>query len=620
MLIAKFKENRLVILTGALFILLASSHIPTFIYRHAFDKNTNVHLFLLGLISAFFGLYILLRPEKFQIGGKAIWLIWFIFIAEVISALLSSSPIASFVGETGRYVGVLSLICLLLVSTFHAQFNWESMRKLLWFYVLGAQLVALWGILQHFKLLTFPGDLGITSTLGNLDFYGAFVGTALPILFILAIGSTRQEKIVIAVAGLLSNYGIFLAGRRQAFVDTALLIFAILIFFFRQRIPRRQLSQNARTGFLTLGFFIWIEGIFLMPFYGSFVPLLGNDIQVKIRSDFWVAALNQFFSHPLFGVGPDQYGYYYERYRTLGSVEKYPTLLSNDAHGANVQTLATTGIVGTLAFALLIALLLRSLIILWDRNPRLRKVYFAFGTYFFIFLTNSAISPITLPNKYLFWALAGFIVGSAYRDLFGFSYGEDATEAEREEEVAAEAKERQTTSLALRIFAGASAAIILFVTANFGMAQIAFLNANEKHSIDHKALIHYLPSFYLPCTGYFDNSAAIVQSQGNQGLFDVAVAELGAHPRCVNARLVLLQIDWINNDMSGVGVQVRALEDQAPYRLEFLKMAANYAARVGDQLLAHKIYVQMQKVGFITVIHTGKAATSNTTATTAVTK
>ena len=616
----KLKENRLVLLTGALFILLASSHIPTFIYRHAFDKNTPVHLILLSLISALFALYILIRPEKFQIGGKAIWLIWFVFLAEVASALLSDSPIASFVGETGRYVGALSLVCLLLVSTFHAQFNWESMRKLLWLYLLGAELVALFGVLQYFKILAFPGDLGIVSTLGNLDFYGAFVGTALPILFILSIGSSRREKILIGIAAPISAYGLYLAGRRQSFVDVALLIMAIVIFLFRKRIPRRQLSQNARTGFLTIAFFIWIEGIFLMPFFGSFIPVLGNDVQVKIRSDFWVAALNQFFSHPLFGVGPDQYGNYYERYRTFGSVENYQTLLSNDAHGANVQTLATTGIVGTLAFALLIALLLRSLIILWDRNPRLRKVYFAFGAYFFIFLTNSAVSPITLPNKYLFWALAGFIVGSAYRGLFGFSYGIDATQAERDEEIATEERERRSTSRALRAFAGASAAIILFVTANFGIAQVLFLNANEKYSENPKALIHFIPSSYLPCTGYFDSSAAIAQSQGNQGLFDVAVAELQAHPRCINARLVLLQLDWINADMKGVGDQVNALKEQAPYRLEFLKMAANYAARVGDQKLAHEIFVQMQKVGFITFIHSNKAATSNTSTTSAVTK
>ena len=607
----KLKENRLVLLTGGLFILLASSHIPTFIYRHAFDKNTPVHLVLLSSMAALFAVYILLRPEKFAIGGKAIWLVWFVFIAEVASALVSSSPIASFVGEGGRFVGVLSLICLLLVSTFHAQFNWEQMRKLLWLYLLGAELLALYGILQYYKVLTFPGDVGITSTLGNLDFYGAFVGTALPILFILGINSTIREKAFIGISAAISTYGLYLAGRRQSFVDVSLLIIALIFFFFRKRIPRRQLSQNARTAYLTIGFFIWIEGIFLMPFFGSFVPVLGNDVQVKIRSDFWVAALNQFFSHPLFGVGPDQYGNYYERYRTFGSVENYANVIANDAHGANVQTLATTGIAGTLAFALLIALLLRSLIILWDRNPRLRKIYFAYGVYFFVFLTNSAVSPITLPNKYLFWALSGFIVGSAYRGLFGFSYGPDATEEEKAEEIAAEESERIRTSRALRIFAGLSAALILFIAANFSMAAITFMSANEKSVANPKATIHYIPSSYLPCIGYWDNTAAMVQNQGNQGLFDAAVAELQAHPRCINARLVLLQIYWVNNDMKGVGEQVKALEEMAPYRLDFLKMAANYAARVGDNALAHAVYVQMQKVGFITVIHTGKSATSS---------
>ena len=161
---------------------------------------------------------------------------------------------------------------------------------------------------------------------------------------------------------------------------------------------------------------------------------------------------------------------------------------------------------------------------------------------------------------------------------------------------------------------------MLFVATNFTIALFSFMSANEKSVSDPKATIHYIPSSYLPCTGFWDESAAIVQNQGNQGLFDIAIAELQAHPRCINARLVLLQLDWINADMKGVGDQVNALKEQAPYRLEFLKMAANYAARVGDQKLAHEIFVQMQKVGFITFIHSNKAATSNTSTTSAVTK
>jgi hypothetical protein len=107
----------------------------------------------------------------------------------------------------------------------------------------------------------------------------------------------------------------------------------------------------------------------------------------------------------------------------------------------------------------------------------------------------------------------------------------------------------------------------------------------------------------------------MAQSQGNQGLFDVAVAELQVHPRCVNARLVLFQIDWINNDMKAAGDQIHALENQAPYRLDFLKMASAYAARVHDTVLQHQLFIQMEKVGIITFVHSNKPATSSTATT-----
>ena len=119
----------------------------------------------------------------------------------------------------------------------------------------------------------------------------------------------------------------------------------------------------------TFALIIWAEFIFLVPFLGSWIPVLGNDIQVKIRSNFWLAGVRQFFDFPILGVGPDQYGSYYEKYRTLEDARAYEKILSNDAHSASVQTLATLGIVGTLAILILVAILVRSLMIQWDSKP-----------------------------------------------------------------------------------------------------------------------------------------------------------------------------------------------------------------------------------------------------------
>ena len=597
MVMAKIRGNRLVLATGGLFLLLALGHIPTTVLKAVFDKNAFVHFIILMLVAVLFGLHILRHLNKFIVSGRAIASLWILVIVVMVSALASPSLINSMVGDTGRHVGVISLFCLLLASIYHAQFSLGQMRKLLWLYLFAVSIVALLGLFQYIHWLSFPGDGGpITSTLGNLDFYGAFLGTSLPLFFYLWLDAHRRARIIIALAAILNITGIYLSGRRQAFVDIALLVIGIVIYLLRRFIPRRELTLDVRNAFLTLGFVIWIEGIFLMPFLGKSIPVLGSDIQVKIRGQFWDAALKQLVSHPLLGVGPDQYGNYYEQYRNVESLKQNATLLANDAHGANVQTLATLGIFGALAFALLIALLIRSLLILWDRRDWSHKVIFVFGLYFFVFLTNSAISPITLPNKFLFWAVAGFVVGQAYKDKF-----HDVPEGEWDSNIPL--RRNRGALMILVIF---MIGCIAFIGINFSWKSTTFISALETHARHPQQKVSLDPSPYLPCLGYFDAVAQIAQNQGNNHLYTVAYKEVQNHPRCFTARMIVAQVDWINGDMTDMGKQVHALIEIAPSRMEFLKMATAYAARVKDTALQHQIYLQMVKIGFIEIIHTGE--------------
>ena len=146
------------------------------------------------------------------------------------------------------------------------------------------------------------------------------------------------------------------------------------------------------------------------------IPLLfiTNEEQVVIRTTFWSSGIKMFVNKPLFGVGPDNFGYYYDQYRTLESFQKNEFLITNDAHSSVIQSMATLGVFAMLSFAFLLLILIRSLYINYNKYPNHRKTFYWLGVFFLIFITNSNISPITLPHKYLFWALAGFSIGTAY--------------------------------------------------------------------------------------------------------------------------------------------------------------------------------------------------------------
>ena len=563
------------VLSGLLFMTLALGHIPNNVFPHAFDKNAPVHFVLLMLISIFYSIYILIRRNRFEIPLKILGLIGFLVLAVLISAIRAPDLIGSLTGDTGRFTGAVSLLCLIIVAIYHSQFKLEQIHKLVQIFVTAIFVISVLGILQHHKVIDLPGDLGVTGTLGNLDFFGAFVGTGFALFVYILPTVPRKRQILFSFFIVIELYAVYLAGPLQSYVDIAIILLAVIAYKFREYIPIYEISLNAKTFFGTLAIIIWLEGIFLMPFLGTFIPVLGNDPQVKIRGQFWLAATRQFTSSPMTGVGPDHYGSYYEKYRTVTSVQENPTLLANDAHAAPAQTLATLGILGTLAFVLLLALLVRAFCILDERNRQNRYKYAAIGLYLFVFTTNAAISPITLPHKYLFWALAGFIIGDAYRNT--------------------------QISLNLRyrvISASLIAALVLptsYVLVNFVPAQLKFLQANEKFVKDPNQKIDLEYNNFLPCLMYYPNMSRIFNKQGEKELIIFTQDQIKGNPYCIEAWITLAKIAYNQGDLPVMKTVIYKLIEIAPSRGEVITLAALYANKAGDNSLDDLVDKQLMK-------------------------
>lgn len=527
------------------------------------------------VISIAYSIYIVIRRNRFELPIKVIGLIWFLVIAVIISALRSPDLIGSLTGDSGRFTGVISLFCLILVAVFHSQFNLEQIHKLVQLYVTTIFVVSVLGIMQHYNIIELPGDAGVTGTLGNLDFFGAFVGTGFALFVYIMPTVPRKRQILFSFFIAVELYAVYLAGPLQSYVDISIILIAVIVYYFRNYIPIYDISLNAKTFFGTLAIIIWLEGIFLMPFIGTFVPVLGDDIQVRIRGQFWLAATRQFSSSPLTGVGPDHYGSYYEKFRTVLSVQENPTLLANDAHAAPAQTLATLGILGTLAFVLLLALLVRSFCILDERKRHNRYKYAAIGLYLFVFTTNAAISPITLPHKYLFWALAGFIVGDAYRNT------------------------QMIFNLRYRVIsASLVAALILpttYVLVNFVPAQLKFLQANEKFVADPTQKIDLKYNNFLPCLIYYPNMSRIFNKQGEKELIIFTQDQIKGNPYCIDAWLNLAKIAYNQGDLPVMKEIIYKLIEIAPSRGEVINLAALYANKADDDSLDDLVDKQLMK-------------------------
>lgn len=546
------------------------------VFPNGFDKNAPVHFVMLMIIAITNAIYIVLRHNRFELPLKVLLLIWGLVLAVLASTLNAPDLIGSLTGDTGRYTGAVSLFCLIVVAIFHSQFSFDQIHKLAQIFVTTIFIISVIGVLQHHNVIEMPGDSGVTGTLGNLDFFGAYVGTGFALFVYLMPTVPRWRKILFSFFIAVNLYAVYLAGPLQAYVDIAIILIAVLAFRFRSYIPIFDLTLNVKTFFGTLGIIIWLEAIFLMPFIGSFIPVLGNDIQVQIRGQFWLAATRQFFSSPLTGVGPDHYGSYYEQYRTVLSVQNNPTLLANDAHAAPAQTLATLGILGIIAFVLLLILLVRSFCILDERYPKDRYRYAAIGLYLFVFTTNAAISPITLPHKYLFWALAGFIIGQAYRGV-----------------VTAPQLRHKVTGAAL-----ISALILptIYVLVNFIPAQLSYLRATDKAANSPAERIDLKYNNFLPCIIYYPSIASMVSRSGEKELIIFSQDQIKGNPNCIEAWITLAKIAYNQGDLPVLKTIIYELIEIAPSRQQVINLAALYANKAGDEYLDDLVDKQLMKL------------------------
>jgi len=366
-------------------------------------------------------------------------------------------------------------------------------------------------------------------------------------------------------------------------MDFLIFIIFLLIYKFRNKIKSFNFSLNYLSYGTCAVVFLWIEAMLVIPLAKIPLPFITNEEQVVIRTTFWQSGIKMFIQKPFFGVGPDNFGYYYDETRSLYSYTNNEFLITNDAHGSVIQSFATLGIFSMLAFATLLLVLVRSLFINYQKYPNHRKTFYWLGAFYFLFITNSNISPITLPHKFLFWALAGFSIGAAY------SHGVIASS-------------RKIVQIPLRSAAAVVAVLSLFIAGNFAYAQYKF--SASLAMVARQEVPDYKFSSYLPCLIYFETQTGIDSFKMSETDKQAVVKrnstkQLSLNPRCIGAKIFLTRVAFSERDIPNAKKLVYELLDQAPARRDVLSLGAIYAITQNDYPLQKKLIAQGQKLDLI---------------------
>jgi len=578
-----FRANKIVSLAVLGYAVLALGHIPTNVLLSLFDKNQSVQFAATLFLSAAFGTIAIIKRDSLQLPRTIFFLGLALILALFTSALLSGGFFPSLTGDSLRYAGIASTVALATVALFHGLFNAASFPKLISGYLFILFLTEVIAILQYFKLVTMPGVQGNpASTFGNLDFYSAYVGTSFPLILFAYLKSNQGGKRALIALSVLSLICLRLTDAKQGYLDFLIAALLVLIALAYQKFKRPSdgdtFSIPVKTTIITFLLFLWLELIFIIPFFGKAIPFVGDDPQVAIRGVLWLAGLNQFKSSPVFGVGPDQYGAYYEHFRTVNSTIVLPGDSSNDAHSAPVQTLATTGIVGTLIFVLLIAYVIRALLLILERDSFNKRATYSLALFLFIYLTNAAISPIVLPHKYLFWAVCGYLIFEAHRG----------------------SAEQGASSTPTKLFVPAIAvlaSLTLFVGCAFTYSQFNFTRWGQTQITNPSAVQQVKVSPYIPCHIYFSSLVRFISPSGNEALEELSRRQAEINPRCYEVQKMLAVLAYNRADFKEMRKRVYILIDIAPAQREVLDLATLYAFKKGDKKLQDIVTQQLTRMG-----------------------
>jgi O-antigen ligase len=404
--------------TDRLFVLLVGVALVDLAYQKgASDPLNPVKLWVLGLVAVWTFADLVTTRQIFGVfKSQSIFRI-FGFILGIFAAaffvafLLTPVKSVSLFGDTGRNVGFLNYLFLMLVSLYSAyKVSAENIKNIYWTVFALNVVLTFYGFLQHFKIdfLQWKTQYNpIILMTGNPDFASSLLGLfAVMCVAGLFLNFNNLVKVIIGLVTIVTGFVIYWTRARQGLVATvAGLGFIALVLIWRK-------SKKAAISLFILEL---VAGVFSILGMLQVGPLTKYFFKASItdRGYNWRAALGMFKSHPLFGVGVDRYAAYFLQYRS----PKYPLLYGytqtvTNAHNVFLEIFATAGVFAGLAYlAFIVFVGFRAFISLKNSAGKEQIMIAGIIAGWIVFLAQSMISVDSLVIAIWGWVLGGAIVG-----------------------------------------------------------------------------------------------------------------------------------------------------------------------------------------------------------------
>ncbi len=425
-----------VLFYGLLFLVFA---LPLFIWpgisEYGYGKT------IVGLI----GISVLTVLWGLSAWRKGSWTIRFPWITIPVLGLVVASLFSLLHATNGRVV-VQSLVLvvfftLLLVIVANAVRDRRDVHMLLFALLASAFLAALYGLLQYLGIARGPaGGTGlneIISTMGNRNYLGGFLAYLLFPAVVLVVRPRSRSLRVLSILLIAFCFGMVLVLRQSGtlvalVLSAATLLIGFLVFRPIEPVRRNRLWLLILIATLVVTFLIEAPSGPLNSVVGlsqesrSWIGRWWEQNSGNVRSWDWWIGWEMFKDHPLTGVGLGNYKLNFLPYKAAflatprGEAYDFYITRAAQVHNEYVQTLAELGVLGVLALASFLAVLVASL---WkrlrsnDESNRLDLLLFSCGIA--ALLTHALVSfPAHLPSSSLVLVVVG---GLAFSRVYGDS-------------------------------------------------------------------------------------------------------------------------------------------------------------------------------------------------------
>ena len=382
------------------------------------------------LVEIMLGCYILLLIINWQeyrpkVTPVSIAVLLF-FLSFAISTFVGVDPYHSFWDNHERMLGLLTIshfvifyfICTAIFK------DWKDWRRAFLFFLGAGSVVMFIGLLQIYnpELLLNRGSVRVSSTLGNsiyLSSYGMFLFFSSLLLFFKEQNKFfKYFEIAVAFLGIL---GLFAGGSRGPLLGCLVgiaFIFLLYAIFLKENKKVRNLL------WVIIAFGLVLLSILYLNRTSNFVSnitilnrTLNTSLESVKNSPRWIAwgiAIDAWSEKPLFGWGPNNYFYAFNKYYSPRLLEfGYSETWFDNAHNIILNTLAVQGAFGILTY---LALFIVAWIYLSNnyKNQKIDKHIFIIGSAFLFAHLVQNITVFENPTSYLYFMFWLAMISSVF--------------------------------------------------------------------------------------------------------------------------------------------------------------------------------------------------------------